>query len=105
MGKNFIRNMNAKEMEWVAQGWKNEYEQINAYIDQVTRKSMVLYKAELLNKFERAKMTSPADGGSDFYYTTLAPGNFATSSGWTKFAYSGILTMHQHTRTKLQAGA
>lgn len=84
----FIRKkMEAAEMAWVSQGYKNEYETINAYIDQVTQKSMVLYKQDLLRKFNQSRLTSPLDGGSDFYYTTLLPGNFATSPGWTKFTY------------------
>jgi hypothetical protein len=84
----FKRNMmEAAYMAWVSQGYKNEYEQINAYIDQVTQKSMVLYKQDLLRKFERAMLTSASDGGSDFYYTTLIPGNFATNPSWTKFDF------------------
>lgn len=97
----FIRKkMEAAEMAWVSQGYKNEYEQINAYIDQVTQKSMVLYKQDLLRKFNQSRLTSPVDGGSDFYYTTLLPGNFATSLGWTKFTYySGDYETHYDERT------
>jgi hypothetical protein len=51
----FIRSkMEAAYMAWVSQGYKNEYEQINAYIDQVTQKSMVLYKQDLLNKYKKS---------------------------------------------------
>lgn len=97
----FIRKkMEAAEMAWVSQGYKNEYEQINAYIDQVTQKSMVLYKQDLLNKFKQGLLTSPQDGGSDFYYTTLLPGNFATSPGWTGFNfYSGDYETHYDEKT------
>lgn len=82
----FLRNkMEAAYLAWVSQGYKNEYEQINAYIDQVTRKNLVLYKQDLIKKFEAGLLTSPDDG--DFYYTTLLPGNFAMSSGWTQFRF------------------
>jgi hypothetical protein len=82
----FLRNkMEAAYLAWVSQGYKNEYEQINAYIDQVTRKNLVLYKQDLIKKFEAGLMTSPDDG--DFYYTTLLPGNFAMSPGWTQFRF------------------
>jgi hypothetical protein len=82
----FLRNrLEAAYMAWISQGYKNEYEQINAYIDQVTRKSLVLYKQDLLRKFEAGLVTSPDDG--DFYYTTLLPGNFSISPGWTQFSY------------------
>lgn len=94
------RKMEAAEMAWVSQGYKNEYETINAYINQVTQKSMVLYKQDLLNKFNQGLLTSPMDGASDYYYTTLLPGNFATSPGWTKFNfYSGDYATHYDQKT------
>lgn len=82
------RRLQAAEMAWVSQGYRNEYEQMNAYIDQVTQRSMALYKADLLRKFEAARMTSTNEGDAgDFYYTTLIPGNFAQSPGWTEFSF------------------
>ncbi|MBN2850278.1 MAG: hypothetical protein JXK92_06425, partial [Erysipelotrichaceae bacterium] len=54
----FLRkSLEAAEMAWVSQGYKNEYEIINAYIDQVTRKNLVLYKQDLIRKFESALLT------------------------------------------------
>lgn len=92
----FLRKkMEAAEMAWISEGYKNEYEQINAYINQVTQKSMVLYKQDLQNKFNSALLTSAADGGSDFYYTTLLPGNFASNEGWSEFSfYEGDFETH-----------
>lgn len=85
----FVMNrLKAAEMAWTSQGYKNEYEVINAYIEQVTQKSMVLYKADLQRKFNAALQNSVVDGGSEFYYTTLIPGNFATAPGWTKFTFT-----------------
>ena len=85
----FIRKkMEAAEMAWISQGYKNEYEQMNAYINQVVQRSMVLYKEDLLRKFNSAILTSPNEGtAGDFYYTTVLPGNFATSPGWVEFSY------------------
>ncbi|WP_433928240.1 hypothetical protein AB3662_33630 [Sorangium cellulosum] len=85
----FVRKkLEAAEMAWISQGYKNEYEQMNAYINQVTQRSMVLYKEDLLRKFEAARLTSTAEGtAGDFYYTTLLPGNFATSPGWVDFSF------------------
>lgn len=95
-----IKKMQAAEMAWVAQGYKNEYEQITAYINQVTMKSMVLYKQDLLFKYNRGVLTSPADGGMDFYYTTLLPGNFSVSPGWTEFNfYEGDFKAHYKKNT------
>jgi hypothetical protein len=85
----FVKNrLKAAEMAWTAQGYRYEYEQISAYIEQVTEKSLVLYKEDLKNKFENSLLTSVADGDSAFYYTTLIPGNWATSEGWTRFTFT-----------------
>lgn len=82
------KKLEAAEMAWVSQGYKNEYEQMNAYIDQVTQRSMVLYKQDLLRKLNYGLLTAPSVGAAgDFYYTTIIPGNFATSPGWTKFTF------------------
>lgn len=85
----FMRSkMEAAWMAWVSQGYKNEYEQITSYIEQVTQKSMVLYKKELQQDFRNGLLTSPQEGtAGDFYYTTIVPGNFATSPGWTRFSF------------------
>jgi hypothetical protein len=83
----FVRSkMEAASNAWVAQGYKNEYETIQAYISQVTEKNLVLYKQDLRKKLDSGKLTSPSDG--DFYYTTLLPGNFASSDGWTRFTFT-----------------
>ena len=51
----FLRQkMEAAYMNWVAQGYKNEYDEIQAYINQITMRSMVLYKQDLLHKMERS---------------------------------------------------
>jgi hypothetical protein len=84
----FLKNrLKAAEMAWTAQGYRHEYEVISAYIAQVTEKSLVLYKEDLKRKLANALTTSAADGDSEFYYTTLLPGNFATSTGWTSFSF------------------
>ncbi|HEX2976036.1 MAG TPA: hypothetical protein VHO68_08860, partial [Bacteroidales bacterium] len=82
------RRMEAAEMDWIATGYKNEYEEIAAYIEQVTQQSLVLYKQQLQQDFNNGLLTSPQEGAAgDFYYTTLVPGNFAESKGWTKFSF------------------
>jgi hypothetical protein len=103
----FIRKkMEAAEMAWVSQGYKNEYETINAYIDQVTQKNMVLYKQDLLRKYNNGLLTSTNEGtAGDFYYTTLLPGNFATSPGWTEFTfYEGDYDTHYNKNTSQWSG-
>lgn len=103
----FLRKrMEAAWMAWTAQGYKNEYEQINAYIEQVTQKSMVLYKNQLLQDFRNGLLTSPQEGAAgDFYYTTIVPGNFATSPGWTRFSFYEKDYEAHHSKSTSQWGA
>ena len=86
--KYVMKRLQAADMAWVSQGYKNEYEAINAYISQVTEKSLVLYKQDLRRKFDNSLVTSMVDNDSEFRYTTLLPGNFATSQGWTEFKFT-----------------
>ena len=82
------KKVNAAYNAWISQGYKNEYEDMNAFINQITQRSMVLYKQDLQEKFERSKLSNPGAGDAgDFFYTTLLPGNFATGSGWTEFTF------------------
>jgi hypothetical protein len=68
-------------------------------------KEHVLYKQDLQNKLNAAVQTSPSDGGSDFYYTTLIPGNFAASPGWTRFSfYEGDYETHYSKETSRWGG-
>ncbi len=83
-----LKRLDAAEAAWTSMGYRNEYDIINAYIDQVTEKSMLLYKQDLKRKLDTALATSVVDGGSNFYYTTLLPGNFATAPGWTEFSFT-----------------
>jgi hypothetical protein len=89
MGKHLKKKLEAAEMAWVSEGYKNEFEFMNGYINQVSMKSMVLYKQDLLNKYNSGKMNSTNEGtAGEFFYTTLIPGSFATSTGWTQFEFS-----------------
>lgn len=83
-----LRNrVTAAMNDWVANGYKNEYEQIAAFIEQVMGRDMALLKAQYRDDLERARLTGLASG-SDFFYTSLVPGNFLTGSGWTEFGFS-----------------
>ena len=88
LNANILRNkVRAAMNDWVANGYKNEYEQISSFIDQVTQRDMTLLKQEYRDDLEKARLTGFASG-SDFFYTSLIPGNFARSSGWTEFTFS-----------------
>jgi hypothetical protein len=83
-----LRNrVQAAMSEWVSSGYKNEYEKISAYLDQVSQRDMALLKQQYRDDLEKARLTGLASG-SDFFYTSVVPGNFATASGWTEFSFS-----------------
>jgi len=74
--------------DWIANGYKNDYEEIAAYIAQVEGRDLVLLKQQYIDELEQAKLTGLASG-SDYYYTALTPAHFADSSaGWTNFSFS-----------------
>ena len=71
---------------WTASGYRNEVDQMNARIDQTTRRSMELWKARLIEDFEGAKV-SALGPGQTYPFTTLVPGNFAQAGGWTRLSH------------------
>jgi hypothetical protein len=111
LNANILRNkVKAAMNDWVTNGYKNDYEQIAAFIDQVMLRDMALLKQEYRDDLEKARITGLASG-SDFFYTSLIPGNFARSNGWTEFSFSsGDLTSHSSStystrRWQARAGA
>ena len=86
---NILRNrVKAAMSDWITNGYKNDYEQIAAYIAQVEGRDLVLLKQRYIDELDRAKLTGLASG-SDFYYTALTPAHFADSpAGWTNFSFS-----------------
>lgn len=85
---NILRNnVKAAMDDWVASGFKNDVESISAFIDQVMRRDMALLKRQYLDDLEKARLTGMASG-SDFFYSSVVPGNFMEASGWTEFGFS-----------------
>jgi len=89
MNAGTLRNRVKKaDNDWIANGYKQEYDQIAAYINQVSSRSIALLKKEYLDDLEKSRYTG-ATTGSDFYYTSLLPSSFAHSNeGWTDFTFS-----------------
>lgn len=84
---NILRNRVKTAMsDWVSNGYKNDFEQISAFIDQVMQRDLSLLKQEYRDDLEKARLTGIASG-SDFFYSSLVPGNFARSGGWTRFSF------------------
>jgi hypothetical protein len=101
-----LRNrVKAAMNDWVANGYKNDYEAIAAFIDQVMQRDMTLLKAEYRDALEKAKLTGLASG-SDFYYTSVVPGNFVKASGWTQFSFGSadVSRYSQSSHSKWSAG-
>ena len=87
LNSNTLRNrVRAAQADWVSTGYKNEFEQIAAFIDQVQLRDMSLLKQQYRDDLEKARLTGIASG-SDFYFSSLVPGNFMLSSGWTEFGF------------------
>ncbi len=88
LNANILRNKVKFAMDdWVSNGFKNEFEQIAAFIDQVSQRDMSLLKRQYRDDLDKARLTGMASG-SDFYYSSLVPGNFMNASGWTEFTFS-----------------
>jgi hypothetical protein len=85
---NIYRNkVKAAMIDWETAGHKLDYEKIGAFFEQVGRRDMALLKQQYVDDLEKARLTSPISG-SDFFFTSLVPGNFAASTGWTRFGFN-----------------
>ncbi|NHN25488.1 hypothetical protein FIA58_007345 [Flavobacterium jejuense] len=73
--------------DWVNNGYKNEFEGIAARIDQMSSRDLSLLKALYKDTLEKSRITG-ISSGADFFYTSLAPANFAKSKGWTRFTFT-----------------
>ena len=73
--------------DWITNGYKDDYEEIAAYIGQVMQRDMALLKQEYEQDLQNATLTG-ISSGSDFYYTALAPADFAQSAGWSNFWFN-----------------
>jgi hypothetical protein len=88
MNAPILRNQVTAAMDdWIANGYKNDYEEIAAYINAVQQRDMNLLKQEYEDDMTKAALVG-VSSGSTFYYTALVPGDFANSPAWTKFTFS-----------------
>jgi hypothetical protein len=87
--------------DWINNGYKDDYEAIAAYIDQVQARDMAMLKAEYKDDFEKARLTG-LSSGSDFYYTALVPGDFLQSDGWSDFSFKSS-DFHSHSNSQFDA--
>ena len=82
--------------DWIASGYKQDYEEIAAYINQVMGRDMSMLKEQYEQDLTNATLTG-ISSGSDFLYTALAPPDFATATGWSRFTFnSGDFSHYQN---------
>jgi hypothetical protein len=72
--------------DWIINGYKNDFEQIVGYIDQVQARDVSVLKREYEDDLARAALRG-LSSGADFFYTALVPGDLSQSSGWSKFTF------------------
>jgi hypothetical protein len=80
--------------DWITNGYKDDYEEIAAYIDQVQARDMSMLKAQYKDDLEKARLTG-LSSGSDFFYTALVPGDFLKSGGWSTYTFDSS-DFHSH---------
>jgi len=98
--------VNAAMDDWTSNGYRNDVDEINAYINQVTEKSMLLWKQRLEQLYNEA-VVNALGPGTRFFYTTVVPGDFANSSGWTNYSmyHQMVDSTHHSESTSWSAGA
>lgn len=75
--------------DWYNLGYKDLYEKATAFIEQVTKTDLNLLMQDYRSDLDFSQISNPASPGSRFYFTKLAPSNFASSNrGWTQFSFS-----------------
>ncbi len=105
-GQLYALQVKAAADAWVASGFRNEVDQMNAFIGHVTQRSMVAWKQQLLEAYDKSEITSP-EIPIPFRYTTLVPGDFAKSTGWTnlKVTQESVEWSKKNVQTSWKAGA
>jgi len=87
--------------DWITNGYKDDYEEIGAYIDQVQARDMSMLKAQYKDDLEKARLTG-LSSGSDFFYTALVPGDFLKSGGWSNYTFDSS-DFHSHSDSHFDA--
>lgn len=105
MGQTYFKEYTNALDDWRAAGYKNIVELAYATINQLTEKSMVLWKERLQKMILQHEQQVPTSM-IDFLTTTLIPSNF-TSQTWQKYSFSKDTYNRKRldSETKWKAGA
>jgi hypothetical protein len=83
----YRNQVNAAEGAWNTGGSRKEVEGMQAYVDNLNRRNMQIWKQSMIQRMKFATLTNPQSGMS-YPYTTLIPLNFAEpSAAWQKFSF------------------
>lgn len=94
MGTDLRTAVDSAMGDWIANGYKNEVEEMQAYIAQVTARDMATIKMNISNAFSAGLEMGP-DGR--FYHTSVIPADFTTTEGWTGFEFAeGSVATYAH---------
>lgn len=85
--QNYRLQVKAAADAWTSGGYRNEVDQMNAYINHVGLRDMSLWKQRLLELFDDGVLTT-AGTGVQFHPALPIPGGFARSAGWTRYSFS-----------------
>jgi hypothetical protein len=64
---------------WVCLGYRNEVDQVNAYLDQVSQRDLVPLRHSLVQMYDDALL------GCGNYHTTLVPGDLGSDEWWSDY--------------------
>jgi hypothetical protein len=73
--------------DWISVGYRNEVDQIDAYIDQATGRDLVHWRRALVDMLDGAVLQA---GGQcrRFHHTVPVPSGFAGGDGWTRHTFT-----------------
>jgi hypothetical protein len=96
----------AAENDWISNGYRDEYDRINAALAAVEGRSFALLKQRYKEDFFRSLLTNPSSG-ANFPYTAPTPADFARSeSGWSEFLFhSGSFKSNHKLTSSSTSGA
>ncbi|MFT4968037.1 MAG: hypothetical protein ACI9CD_001057 [Candidatus Deianiraeaceae bacterium] len=87
-GKVLQNNVKVAYDAWVSNRFKNDYEEMVAFIKQITTRNLTSYKEGLSSTFRNSRMGNPTTG-VDFNFTSLYPSAFITDvNSWSKFSFT-----------------
>jgi hypothetical protein len=98
------RRVDSVRQRWSANGFKNEVEQMRAFIEQVTQRDLSLWKSDVQARFESCRLAHPTLG--EFFSTTLIPGDFwKRDAGWTDIKVTHDKLLNQTRASTSSTGA